>query len=64
MNEFTVAYDLGKNIGVLEGSGGITSEAIKALLKDAYKETGSKVVWESDPVKLVEKLTELRKSMI
>jgi len=59
MNEFTLAYDSGKNIGVLEGSGGITNSAVKALLSDIDKDRGSKIVFESDPVKLVDKLIEL-----
>ncbi|MBW2986573.1 hypothetical protein KY333_04355, partial [Candidatus Woesearchaeota archaeon] len=31
MNEFTIAYDLGKKIGVLTRTGGITREAIPVL---------------------------------
>ncbi|MFC1616087.1 hypothetical protein ACFL21_03020 [Patescibacteria group bacterium] len=61
MNEFTNAYDLGKNIGVLEGSGGITENAIKILLKEANKESGSTVIFEADPQKLVEKLVSITK---
>ncbi|MDF2379675.1 MAG: hypothetical protein P1V18_05690 [Candidatus Gracilibacteria bacterium] len=56
MNEFTIAYDLGVNIGILEGSGGISNRAIKVLLTDIDKETGSKVIYEKDPIILLEKL--------
>lgn len=59
MNEFTIAYDLGKKIGILEGSGGITSNAVKVLLKDINKKTGAKIIYKSDPVKLVDELIKL-----
>jgi len=54
MNEFTIAYDTGKVIGVLEGTGGITKRAIKVLLEDAAKKTKAEVIFESDPERLVE----------
>ena len=53
MNEFTIALTLGKNIGVLENSGGITEKAIKRLLKDGHKDFGYKVVFNSDPISLL-----------
>lgn len=56
MNEFTIAYDLGKVIGILEGSGGISDRAIKIMLDDINKETGATVIFESDPVQLVKLL--------
>ena len=58
MNEFTIAYDLGKLIGILEGSGGITTRIIPMLLEDAKKASDSKIVFEKDPAKLVQKLVE------
>lgn len=56
MNEFTIAYDLGKNIGVLKDSGGITKEAIKVLLSEASKESKSKTIYNSNPASLVDEL--------
>lgn len=56
MNEFTLAYDFGKNIGILEGTGGITERAIKILLEDAAKESSSEIIYDSDPTNLVSKL--------
>lgn len=56
MNEFTIAYDTGKVIGVLDGTGGITKRAIKVLLEDTNKKTGAEVFFESDPVKLIESI--------
>ena len=59
MNEFTIAYDLGKKIGILGGSGGITSEAIRILLRDAAKESKAKIRWNDCPEPLVDSLIEL-----
>ncbi len=56
MNEFTIAFDLGKRIGVLENSGGITDQAIQVLLKDLDKDNGAKIVFNSDPVSLIEQV--------
>lgn len=56
MNEFTIAYDLGKRIGILEKTGGITKSAIKTLLEDAAKESDAIVVWDPDPTSLVSKI--------
>jgi uncharacterized protein (TIGR00725 family) len=53
LNEFTIAYDEGKIIGVLEGSGGI-ADHIREIIKVCKKPALGKVFFESDPVKLVE----------
>jgi uncharacterized protein (TIGR00725 family) len=55
LGEFSIAYDEGKVIGVLEGTGGITGE-IRDVVRAVKKETGSKIVYSSDPAALVEKL--------
>jgi len=59
MNEFTIAYDTGKNIGILEGTGGITKDIIPALLKSSNKPSASKIIWDTDPASLVKKLISL-----
>lgn len=59
MNEFTNAYDMGKVIGVLEESGGISDRTIKILLEDANKNSEAKVIFEKDPEKLVRKVMNL-----
>jgi hypothetical protein len=59
LNEFTIAYEDGKPIGVLEGSGG-TADLIKDLLKKPHRK-GAPVVYDKDPKKLVKKLIELIK---
>ena len=56
MNEFTNAYDFGKKIGVLEGSGGIAGGPVRELLKVTTKKTGAKVIFDSNPIALVEKM--------
>ncbi len=56
MNEFTDVYDFGRNIGILEDSGGITYRAIKTLLVDTGKASRSKIVTDRDPIKLLDKL--------
>jgi uncharacterized protein (TIGR00725 family) len=52
LNEFTIAYDEGKIIGVLEGSGGI-SDHIGEIIKVCNKPALGKIFFDSDPVKLV-----------
>ncbi len=61
LNEFSIAYQLGKVIGVLEGSGGI-SKKIAELINYINKETGAVLVKNSSPQNLVkEVIKELRK---
>lgn len=59
MNEFTIAYDLGKKIGILKNSGGAADGAIQILLKNLGKETGAKIIYDADPISLVDKVIEL-----
>jgi uncharacterized protein (TIGR00725 family) len=55
LGEFSIAYDQAKIIGVLEGTGGI-ADHIDELVRVINKETGAKVIGNTDPVKLVELL--------
>jgi hypothetical protein len=55
LGEFAIAYEQGKLIGVLTGSGGITA-ALPALEASLDKRTGSEVMYESDPDLLVDRL--------
>ena len=55
LGEFAIAYDEGKLIGVLEGSGGITRE-LPNLVRRIDKDTGAFLVYESDPVTLIAQL--------
>ena len=53
LNEFTIAYDEGKVIGCLRGTGGVADEADYLLAKFS-KKTGAQVFQHDDPLKLVE----------
>lgn len=59
LNEFTIAFEDDKPIGVLEGSGG-TADLIRELLPKMNKGEG-KVVFDTDPKTLIEKVLELVK---
>ena len=52
LNEFTIAYDEGKIIGVLEGSGGV-ADHIKEIISICKKPTRGMVLFDSDPEHLV-----------
>jgi uncharacterized protein (TIGR00725 family) len=58
LNEFTIAYDEGKIIGILEGSGGI-AEHIREIIDFCKKPTRGLVVFDKDPEKLVERCLEV-----
>ncbi len=54
LNEFTIAYEDRKPIGILEGSGG-TADLVKYILRRPHKKRGA-IVYDIDPKKLVQKL--------
>jgi len=58
LGEFAIAYDESKVIGVLQGTGGITDN-LKTIIEFINKETGAKVLYDEDPVKLVTKLVDV-----
>ena len=53
LNEFTIAYDEGKIIGVLEGSGGI-ADHVREILRYCNKPTTGSVLFDRQPVTLIE----------
>ena len=57
LGEFAIAYEEGKLIGVLTGTGGITT-ALPVLEVNLNKRTGAEVMYESDPEALVDRLLE------
>lgn len=59
INEFTIALEDGKPIGVLEGAGG-SSDLIPEIIERSQRGPGN-IVYDSDPKKLVEKVLELVK---
>jgi uncharacterized protein (TIGR00725 family) len=56
MNEFTIALEDGKPIGVLDGAGGSIG-VIRDMIAKSDRGSGN-IIFESDPEKLVEKIIE------
>src|SRR2546423_4222749 len=54
LNEFTIAYDEGKIIGCLSGTGGVADKIAK-LTTALKKKTTSRLFYDSEPVKLLDK---------
>jgi hypothetical protein len=57
LNEFTIAFEDEKPIGVLEGTGG-TADMIHGIVDQGHRGPG-KVAYARDPVELVDKVVEL-----
>jgi uncharacterized protein (TIGR00725 family) len=57
LNEFTIAFEEGKIMGVLEGMGGI-STFFDEIIHISKKKTGAVVFFEDDPKILIRKLTQ------
>jgi uncharacterized protein (TIGR00725 family) len=53
LNEFTIAYDEGKIVGVLEGSGGV-ADHIREIIKVCNKPALGKIFFDSSPTTLVD----------
>lgn len=58
LGELAIAYDEGKLIGVMTGTGGI-SNMVKDILTACNKDTGARVVYDDDPRRLVANLLEV-----
>src|SRR3989344_827438 len=59
LNEFTIAIEDNKPIGILEGSGGST-DVIPQIIEKAKRGEG-KIIYEKDPKNLIEKVLKLIK---
>lgn len=57
LNEFTIAFEDQKPIGILEGDGG-TADMVREIVKNAHRGPG-KIIYDKDPQMLVEKVIEL-----
>lgn len=57
LNEFTIAFEDHKPIGVLTGTGGM-ADMLKDIVDKSHRGPG-KVIYEPDPKKLVEKLIDM-----
>lgn len=62
LGELAIAYDEGKLIGVLKGSGGI-SEIAEDILTACKKDTGARVIYDTDPQRLVANLLEVYRTV-
>jgi uncharacterized protein (TIGR00725 family) len=58
LGELAIAYDEGKLIGVLTGTGGI-SDIVADILAACKKDTGARVIYDKDPQKLITRLVRL-----
>ena len=58
LGEFAIAYDEGRLIGVLTGSGGIADAIADLIPLLNQKPTGAVVLYDDDPVRLIERLVE------
>lgn len=56
LGEFAIAYEAGKLIGVLQGTGGITTAIPELETALAAKRTGAEVLYDDNPVRLVDRL--------
>lgn len=61
LGEFAIAYEEGKLIGVLTGTGGITA-ALRSVEASLAKRTGAEVMYDDEPERLVRRLLERYRS--
>jgi uncharacterized protein (TIGR00725 family) len=55
LGELAIAYDEGHLLGVLTGTGGITS-LVEEIVRTSGKDTGARVVYDDDPARLIDRL--------
>ena len=58
LGEFAIAYDEGKVIGVLRGTGGI-SDNLEVIVGLIQKETGAQIVYDREPERLLDRLIDV-----
>lgn len=58
LNEFTIAFEEQKPIGVLTSSDWMTDDIIEKIIKEAHRGNGN-VVYDSDPKRLISKVIQL-----
>ena len=57
LGELAIAYDEGRLVGILTGTGGIT-DIVEEIIRVSGKDTGACLLYDDDPRKLVERLVE------
>ena len=55
LGELAIAYDEGRLIGVLTGTGGIT-DVVETIIRVSGKLTGACILYDDDPTRLVDRL--------
>src|SRR5712691_6732887 len=60
LNEFTIAYDEGKVIGCLTGSGGVADEA-RRIVQMFQKQTNGRIIYDDDPSSLLDECLRISK---
>jgi uncharacterized protein (TIGR00725 family) len=55
LGEFSIAYEEGKLIGVLEHSGGVAN-LLREIVSNLGKATGAEILYNSDPLQLIDQL--------
>jgi uncharacterized protein (TIGR00725 family) len=60
LNEFTIAFEDKKPIGVLTGTGGMADE-LETIVEKSHRGEEGKIIYESDPKILVKKIIEMIK---
>ena len=53
LNEFTIAYDEGKVIGCLKGTGGVSDEA-ENIVRTFPKQTNARIIYDDEPERLIQ----------
>jgi uncharacterized protein (TIGR00725 family) len=61
LSELAIAYDEGRLIGVLTGTGGIT-EIVETIIRASKKDTGACVLYDDEPAKLIDRLIQYYRS--
>ncbi len=56
LNEFTIAYDEGRPVGIITNSGGISNSIPHIVEELCQREMPPNIVFDDDPVKLLDKL--------
>jgi uncharacterized protein (TIGR00725 family) len=54
LNEFTIAYDEGKVIGSLTGTGGV-ADRVEELVRTFQKPTSARIIYDDDPERLLDR---------
>jgi uncharacterized protein (TIGR00725 family) len=54
LNEFTIAYDEGKVIGCLTGTGGV-ADRVEELVRTFQKLTSARIIYDDDPERLLDR---------